>query len=175
MISTLAIGIPSGLHIALSIILGYAERYADGLATEAKPFSLIGFLFAAVLAVIAMAMVLFFGGSIPTMGYSVGLVAFMLRWVGKRRGKEKLTATVIATVGGLLVGGLQSGIILALMGIPFNWTSFVTLFRWPAILTIDAIALLWFTLNPIVHAVAGAQIGQRLGKQLEEMTMYWFW
>ena len=104
MISTLAIAIPSGLHIALSTVLGYASRYADGFPVEAKPFSLIGLLFAAVLAIIAMSMVLFFGGSIPTMGYSVGLVAFMLRWVGKHRGKEKITTTIIATVLGFLIG-----------------------------------------------------------------------
>ena len=175
MISTLAIAVPSGLHIALSATLGYATRLADGLPEEAKAFTVVGFLFIAVLAVIAMSMLLFFGGSIPTMGYTVGLVSFMLYWVGKRRGREKLTSTILATLLGLLVGCVQSGLILAVMGLPLNWSSFVTLFRWPAILTIDGIALLWFTLNPIVHAIAGAQIGQRLGKQIEDMTIYWFW
>ena len=69
----------------------------------------------------------------------------------------------------------RRAIILALLSLRPSWASYATLFRWPAILTIDAIALLWFTLNPFVHAFSGAQIGRRLGKQLEDMTMYWFW
>jgi len=175
MISTLAIAIPSGLHIALSVVLGYAQRLSDGLPAQARPFSLLGFIFAAILSIVAMSMVLFFGGSIPTMAYSVGLVSYMLRWVGKRRGREKLAASIIAGVLGFLVGCLQSGIILALMSLRPAWSLYASIFRWPAILSIDGIALLWFTLNPIVHTVAGVQIGQRLGVLLEEMTTYWFW
>ena len=71
MLATLGIGIPAGLHISLSAVLGYAVRIQDGLPAQAKPFTLMGFVFGAILAVIAMAMVLFFLLSIPTMrGFS---------------------------------------------------------------------------------------------------------
>jgi hypothetical protein len=52
---------------------------------------------------------------------------------------------------------------------------YALLFRWPAIMSIDGIALLWLTVNPLANAVAGAQIGFRLGKQLEELTTFYFW
>jgi len=175
MLATLAIAIPGGLHIGLSTILGYAVRYADGVPIEARAFSLFGFIFASLLGVIALAMILFFGGSIPTMMYSMGLVAYMLRWLGKRRGREKLASTIIGSVLGLLIGILETAIGLLLMGLKLNWAQCVTLFNWPAILTIDGIALLWLSVTPLVHAIAGAQIGWRLGKQLEELTLYWFW
>jgi len=175
MLATLLVAIPGGLHIGLSTILGYAVRYADGLPAEARAFSLFGFIFASLLGVIALAMILFFGGSIPTMMYSMGLVAYMLRWLGKRRGREKLASTIIGGVLGLLVGVLETAIGLLLMGLKLNWAQYVTLFNWPAILTIDGIALLWLSATPLVHAAAGAQIGWKLGQELEKLTMYWFW
>jgi hypothetical protein len=46
---------------------------------------------------------------------------------------------------------------------------------WPAVLSIDGIALVWLTFYPIVSAFAGAQAGWRLGKQLDELSLYWFW
>ncbi len=175
MLTTLAIAIPSGLHIALSVMLGYASRYADGLPAESKSFALFGFIFAAILAIIAMAMILFFALSIPTMVYSMGLIALMLRWVGKRLPREKLASTIIGSVLGLLIGIASSMLIFLLTDIQVSGTLYATLFRWPAILTVDGIVLLWFTLNPLINAVAGAQIGWRLGKQLEEISLYWFW
>jgi riboflavin transporter FmnP len=175
MLSTLAIAIPAGLHIALSANLGYTARFAEGLPAEAKAFSLVGFFFTAIMAIIAMSMLLFFGGSIPTMAYSVGLVSLMLRWVGKRWGREKLAASIIGGVMGLAVGCLETLVVVTLMNLSLTWPTYATLFRWPAILTVDGIALLWFSLAPFVNAVAGVQIGYRLGKQLEEMTTYWFW
>jgi len=88
MLSTLAIGVPAGLHIALSATLGYATRL-DSLSQEPKAFSLMGFLFISILALVAMAMVLFFLLAIPTMAYSMLLVATMLQWMRKFRGREK--------------------------------------------------------------------------------------
>jgi hypothetical protein len=189
MLATLAIAIPAGLHIALSVTLGYAIRYAQGLPAEARAFSVATFIFVAILAVIAMAMGLFFGilaviamamglffgGSIPTMAYSVGLVSYMLRWVGKRRGRERLTASIIGGVLGLIVGSLETAVVFALMNLSFSLNAYATFFQWPEILTVDGIALLWFSLNPLANLAAGVQIGYRLGKQLEEMTTYWFW
>jgi len=175
MLATLAIAIPSALHIALSTTLGYTVRYADGLPDETKAFTLFGFIFVTILAVIAMAMVMFFGGAIPTMLYSMGLVAFMLRWAGKRRGREKLTSTIIGGVLGLLTGILGSAVLHLLTGLSLSGSLYATLFRWPAILSVDGIVLLWTTLNPLAQAAAGAQIGWRLGKQIELITLYWFW
>ena len=175
MLATLAITIPAGVHIALAVTLGYAVRYAEGLPTQAKPFSLSGFVFALLLAIIALAMLQFFVGSIPTMGYSVALVVVMLGWVGKRRGREKLASTIGGIVCGLLIGGLESAAGFTLMNFAPNAATYALLFRWPAIMSVDGIALLWLTLNPLANAIAGAQIGFRLGKQLKELTTFYFW
>jgi hypothetical protein len=175
MLATLAVAIPAGLHVALSVALGYAVRYADGLPPEAKTFSLFGFIFAAILAAVVIAMVLFFGGTIPTMLYSMGMVHFMLRWAGKRRGKVKLTSTVISSVLGLICGILGSALLALLMSIRPSWALYVTVFRWPEIMTVDGIVLLWTVVNPFAQAIAGAQIGWRLGKQIELISLYWFW
>lgn len=175
MLATLAIAIPASLHIALSTTLGYATRYAQGLPAEQKPFTLFGFLFAALLAVVACSMLMFFGGAITTMAYSAGLVALMLRWAGKRWGRERLAGTIIGAVTGLLNGLLGTALIFLLTNIQPSWTLYAALFRWPEILSIDGIVLLWFTLNPLAQAAAGGQIGWRLGKQIEQLTLYWFW
>jgi len=175
MLTTLAVAIPAGVHIALAATLGYAVRYAEGLPTQANPFSLSGFVFTWLLAVIALAMLQFFVGSIPAMGYSVALVAAMLRWVGKRRGREKLVSTIAGSVCGLLIGVLESAAGFTLMSFAPSATAYALLFRWPAIMSIDGIALLWLTVNPLTNAIAGAQIGSRLGKQLEELTAFYFW
>jgi hypothetical protein len=175
MLATLAIAIPAGIHIGLSVTLGYAVRLADGLPAQPRPFSLFTFLFASLLAVIALSMLLFFGGSIPTMGYSMGLIAFMLRWIGKHHGREKLTSTIFGAVLGLLVGILEAAVGLLLMNLSLGLGTYATLFRWPAIMTIDGIALLWLTLTPPVHAIAGAQVGYRLGEDLERLLLYRFW
>jgi hypothetical protein len=53
--------------------------------------------------------------------------------------------------------------------------AYFTLFRWPAILSVDGIVLLLLTLYPLTSAGAGVQIGWRLGKHLEEMQLDWFW
>jgi len=175
MLATLTIAIPASLHIALAATLGYAMRYAEGLPAQANPFSVSRFILVWLLAIVALAMLQFFVGSIPTMGYSVVLVAAMLRWLGKRRGREKLVSTIAGGVCGLLIGGLESAAGFVVMNQTPNGAAYATLFRWPAIMSVDGIALLWLTVNPLVNAIAGGQIGFRLGKQLEELTMYYFW
>jgi hypothetical protein len=175
MLTTLAIAIPSGLHIALSVILGYAVRLEEGLPPGPKDFAFMGFILIAIVALIAMSMVLFFLLAIPTMAYSMAMVFFMLRWAGKRLRKERLTSTIIGSVMGLIVGVLSSALLFLLMDFRPTGSLYATVLRWPEILTIDGIVLLWFSLNPLFNAIAGAQIGWRLGKLIEEMTLYWFW
>jgi hypothetical protein len=175
MVATLGIGIPAGLHISLSAALGYAIRIQDGLPEQAKQFSLMGFAFTAIIAIIAMAMILFFLLAIPTMAYSMGLVALMLRWVSKRRPKQKLASTMIGAMMGLLVGLGGSAIVFLLVDIPPSLGLYGKLFRWPEILSVDGIIVLWFSISPLLNAGAGAQIGWRLGKQLDAITQHWFW
>jgi hypothetical protein len=175
MLVTIGIGVPCGLHIALSAILDYAARLEDGLPAQANQFTVMGFLFAAILAIIAMAMVLFFALAIPTMAYSMGLIAVMLRWVGKRRPRERLVSTIAGAVLGLIVGIASTALIFLLVNIAPSFSLYAQIFRWPEILSIDGIILFWFSLSPVANAGAGAQIGWRLGKQLEEMRQYWYW
>jgi hypothetical protein len=173
MLSTLTIGVPAGLHIALSATLGYATRLSD-MPQGSKAFSMMGFIFISILALVAMAMVLFFLLAIPTMAYSMILVATMLRWMRKFRGREKVVPTIVGAILGLIIGVGTSALIFLLSNVHPTPASYGSIFRWPEILTIDGIILLWFTLNPLLNAVAGAQIGWRLGKMLDQMTMYWF-
>ena len=175
MLATLGIGIPAGLHISLGVGLGYARRLAEELPTQAKSFTLMGFLFGAVLAIIAMTMVLFFLLAIPTMAYSMVLIALMLRWVGKRWPRQKLASTIIGSLMGLLVGLATSAIVFLLVDAVPSFSLYGAVFRWPEILTVDGIVLLWFTVSPLLNAGAGAQIGWRLGKQLDAISQYWFW
>jgi hypothetical protein len=175
MLSTLIIAGLGGLYIGLSTTLGYAVRYADGLPDQAKPFAFFGFFFTSILAFLALAMLLFFGTSIPTMAYSMALVWGMLRWVGKRWGREKLVSTLFGAALGLLTGLLSAAMASVVLGVRVDGMAYFTLFRWPAILSVDGIVLLLLTLYPLTSAGAGVQIGWRLGKHLEEMQLYWFW
>ena len=175
MYGTLLVACMAGLHIGLSVTLGYAARYADGLPAEDKAFSLFGFIFVSLLAMIALAVVVFFASAIPTMVYNIVLVWLMLRWLGTRWGREKLASTLMGAAMGLLVGLMGTALGVLLVGLRFDWATYTTLFRWPAILSIDGIALLWLTLYPLISAGAGVQVGWRLGKQLEELTLYWYW
>ena len=175
MLATLTVAIPAGLHIALSAGLGYAVRYAEGLPDQARSLTVLGFIFTALLAIVAMSMIFFFVGAIPTMAYSMALVAVMLRWLTKVRGHERLVCTIAGGVLGLLMGAAESTVIWLLIGTMPTWEAAVTMLQWPAILTIDAISLIWLTVNILANAGAGIQIGWRLAKLLEQLTMYWFW
>lgn len=175
MFAALAIAIPTGMHIGLSVTLGYAVRYANGLPAEPRDFSLFGFLFAALLGFIFLSMALFFGGVMPTMLYSIGLVAYMLRWLEKRRGHVKRVSILLGGILGLLLGVLLSATGFLLLSLSPSLETYTTLFHWPEILTFEGIALLWLTVLPAATAVAGSQTGRKLGDQLETLTMHWFW
>jgi hypothetical protein len=175
MLTTLAIAIPAGLHIAFSALTGYAVRYSAGVPEEPTTFSVFGFVFVSILAIVAMAMVMFFMLAIPTMAYSMGLVAFMLRWIGKHRQRIPMTSAVIGAVLGLIIGLLSTAVVFLLLDIQPTLSFYRAVLRWPAVLTVDGIVLVWFSLNPLANAAAGTQIGWRLGKQLEEVTLYWYW
>jgi hypothetical protein len=175
MLSTLVVAGLGGLHIGLSGVLGYLVRYEDGLPAEAQQFTFFSFLFISLLAMVALAMILFFGSAIPTMGYAMALVAGMLRWVGKRWPKVRLWSTVFGAVAGLLVGVALSTLGVLLFDLNLGPALYARLLSWPAILTIDGIALLWLTFYPALSAIGGAQVGWRLGKQLDELSLYWFW
>ena len=175
MLATLATAIPGSLHIALAVRLGYALRLEDFARVEPKSFSLVAFFFIAIVAVIALSMLFFFMLAIPTMGYSMGLVALMLRWAGKRRRRERLVSTISGSVMGLILGVASSALVSLLMNLQPTWALYAVVLHWPEILSVDGIALIWLTLNPLFCAIAGAQIGWRLGKMIEAITMYWFW
>lgn len=174
MVVTLGVAVPAGLHIALSAILGYAVRYEDLAGVEPRTFAVFGFILASLLAVIGMAMLLFFILSIPTMAYSMLLVVIMLRWVGRRLPREKLSSAIIGGVMGLLLGIGSSAVVFLLTDLTPAPALYAELLRWPAVMTIDAIVLIWFSLNPLLNAAAGAQIGWRLGKMLEELSLYYW-
>lgn len=174
MLVTLGIAIPGGLHIALSAILGYAVRYQDLAKVEPRTFALFGFLMASLLAAVALAMLLFFVLAVPTMAYSMLLVVIMLHWVGRRLPREKLASSLIGALFGLLVGLGASTVVFLLTDLVPSPSLYAQLLRWPAVLTIDAIVLIWFSLNPLLNAAAGAQIGWRLGKMLEELSLYYW-
>jgi hypothetical protein len=173
MLSTLAIGIPAGLQIALSVVLGYAMRL-DRFNSQPKAFSAMGFIFISILAIVAMAMVLFFLLAIPTMIYSMILVATMLRWMRTFRGREKVVPTIVGAILGFLIGVGTSTLIFLLSSVSPSPAAYAAVLRWPQILSIDGIILLWFTLSPLINAIAGGQIGWRLGVILDQMTMYWY-
>lgn len=175
MLSTLIVAGLGGLQIGLSVTLGYAVRLEAGLPDQAKPFALFGFLFVSGLAMVALAMVFFFGTSIPTMAYSMVLVWGMLRWVGKRRGRDKLASTLFGAASGLLTGVLLVAMAALVFDARMDGAAYVRLFRWPEILSVDSIVLSVLTLYPLTSTGAGAQIGWRLGKHIEQMQLYWFW
>jgi hypothetical protein len=175
MFATLAVAIPAALQVGLSATLGYAVRYASGLPSQAKSVSLSGFIFPALLAFIGLSMAIFFSLAMPTMLYSAGLVAFMLRWLEKRRGHIKRASIILGSVLGLLVGLLISATGFLVLDLGPSLGNYGTFFRWPEILTFEGISLLWLTLLPVATAAAGAQTGRKLAQQLEALTMHWFW
>ena len=175
MLAVLAIAIPAGLHIGLSASLRHLVRFAEGAAGQGRAFAPVPFLFASLLGIVALGVLLFFANAIPTMAYGIGLVALMLRWPRKWRGSEKRVSTVTGALLGLAVGLLVAAAGSLLLDIGLSWGLYAQLLRWPAILTIDGIALLWLTITPVAHAVAGAQLGWKVGKQVEDFFLYRFW
>ena len=172
---TLVIGISAGLHTGLSAALGYLVRYADGLPDGAQAFSLAGFLFTSLLTVLALCVLLFFSGAVPVMAYSVVLVFLMLRWAAKLGGRAKALSTLFGGVLGSVTGLLVASLWALLTNVSPTWALYGVLVRWPKVMSVDGVALLWITLLPLAHAAAGAQIGWRLGKLLDDWLSYRFW
>jgi len=175
MIGVLVTTIPCGLHIGLSAALGHLARYAQEPPAQLKGFSVSGFVFTSLLSIVALTVFLFFVEAIPTMLYSMGMVALILRWPRRWRGQEKRASIVAGILLGLLMGLLVAAGGFLLLELAPSRALYDTLLDWPSILSIDGIALFWLTLMPVVHSVAGAQIGARLGKQMEEYLLYRFW
>jgi hypothetical protein len=175
MFTILVAAIPAGAQVGLSATLGYATRYTDGMAVDPKAFSLFGFLFAWLLAFLAIALALFAFSAIPMLLYNGVLVAIMLRLLRRRREHLKRASIILGCALGLLLGILLSSVGFLVTGLQPAPETYATLFQWPEIMTIDGIALLWLTLLPLVTAAAGARSGRKLGSQLEALTMQWFW
>ena len=175
MLAVLAIAIPCGLHLGLSAAMRQLARYAPGTAAPIEGFSPFGFVFASLLSMVALAVLLFFVESIPTMAYGMGMVALMLHWPKRWRGQERRASIVTGTIVGLIVGLLVAAGGGLLLDLCPSLDLYGSLFRWPAILSIDGITLLWLTLTPVAHGVAGAQLGAKLGKQMEEYLLYRMW
>ena len=175
MFTILAIGVPAGAHVGLSAALGYATPYVEGMAAEPKAFSLFGFLFAWLLAFLAIALALFAFAAIPTLLYNGVLVAMMLRLMRRRREHLKRASIILGCFLGLLLGLLLSTVGFLITDLRPTLETYATFFHWPEIMTTDGIALLWLSLLPIIMAAAGARSGRKLGSQLEALTMQWFW
>jgi hypothetical protein len=175
MLAVLATVVPSGLHLGLSSAMGQLARYAPDTASPIEGFSPFGFVFASLLGMLGLSVLMFFVEAIPTMACSMGLVSLVLHWPRQWRGQERRVSTVVGTVVGLIIGLLVAAGGFALLGLSLSRDLYGSLFRWPAILSIDGIATLWLTLTPLVHSVAGAQLGINLGKQMEEYLLYRFW
>ena len=173
MITALCIAIPAGLHSGLSATLGYFTRYAELLAVEAKSFALGSFIFSSLAGVLVMCMMLFFGIAIPTMLYTMGLVVFSLNWLKKRRGRDKLANAIVGGILGFLFGAPCTVLLLILIDMKPSGLLYAELIRWPAVLTIDAIILLWFTLLPIFNVIGGVRSGLKIAKIVENIKMYW--
>jgi hypothetical protein len=175
MFTVLAIAIPAGAHVGLSAALGYATRYVDGMVIESQAFSFSGFVFAWVLAFIALALALFACAAIPTLLYNGVLVALMLRLLRRRRERLKQISIILGSLLGLLLGIFLSGVGFLVTGLQLDLDTYATFFQWPEILTMDGFVLLWLTLLPFVTATAGGRSGRKLGAQLDALTMQWFW
>ena len=175
MLAVLVIAIPSGLHMGLSAAMGHLVRHAPGAAAQIEGFATSRFVFTSLLSMVVLAVFLFFVEAIPTMAYGMGMVALMLRWPRRWRGQERRASIVTGTLVGLIVGLLVAAGGFSLLGLSPSRDLYGVLFRWPAILSIDGIAILWLTLTPVAHSVAGAQLGAKLGKQMEEYLLYRFW
>jgi hypothetical protein len=174
MISGLSIAIPAGLHCGLSATLGYLSRYEEGLPATAKAFSVGSFIGITLLAVMALIMTVFFGSAIPTMLYTMIEVIFSLQWLKKRRGKDKLVNAIAGGILGFLFGIPCTALVMLLTNISLPNASTAELFRWPGILSIDSIVLVWSMLFPLINIIGGVRSGWQIGKIAETVQMYWF-
>lgn len=174
MITSLCVAIPAGLQSGLGATLGYLSRYSDGLAVEANAFSLGSFIFSSLAGMLVLCMAMFFGTAIPTMLYTMGLVSFSLRWLRKRRSRDKLANAIAGGILGFLFGMPCTALVLLLIEMQPNGSLYAELMRWPVILSIDGIILLWSTLMPFLNIIGGVRSGLKIGEIAANVKMYWY-
>ena len=174
MITALSIAIPAGLHSGLSANLGFFIRYAEAVGMEPKAFALGPFIWASLAGVLVLCMALFFGIAIPTMFYTMGLVQFSLFWLRKRWERDKLATAIVGGILGLLFGTPCTVLVMLLIDMRLYGSLYAELMRWPAILTVDGIVLLWFTLLPAINVIGGVRSGLKIGEIAENVKMHWF-
>lgn len=174
MITSLSIAIPAGLHSGLSSNLGFFTRYADVAAVVPRAFTVGSFIWASLGGMLVLCMAMFFGTAIPTMLYTMGLVQFSLFWLRKRWKRDKLANAIAGGILGLLFGAPCSLLVMLLTDMRFSPLLYLELLRWPAILTIDGIVLLWFTLLPVINIIGGVRSGLKIGGIAETVKMNWF-
>jgi hypothetical protein len=175
MLSALCIAIPAGLHVGLSANLGYFIRHAEVLTVEARAFALGSFLFSSLGGMLVLCMALFFGIAIPTMLYTMGLVSFSLFWLRKRWGRDKLANAVAGGILGFLFGTPCTVLVMLLIDMRPSASLYAEVMRWPSILTIDAIVLVWFILLPLINAIGGVRSGFKIAGIIENLKMYWIY
>lgn len=174
LISGLCFAIPAGLQCGLSITLGYFVRVADGLPDTADPFVLGRFFWMSLFSAFILTMILFFSTSIPTMLYTLGLVQFSLFWLRKRKGHDKRANAIAGAILGFLFGLPCTALGLMLANISPYPALYSELLRWPYILSIDGIFMLWMTALPFLGIIGGVRSGFQIGEIAERVQMYWF-
>jgi hypothetical protein len=174
MITTLSIAIPAGLHGGLSSCLGYFIRFSEIAKAEPKAFALGSFFWLSMAGILVLCMATFFGIAIPTMLYTMGLVRFSLFWLRKRWDRDKLANAIAGGILGLLFGTPCTVLVMLLVDMRFSLSLYAQLLRWPALLTIDGIVLLWFTLLPVVNIIGGVRSGIKIGEIVDNVKMHWF-
>ena len=174
MITVLAIAIPAGLHIGLSSNLGFFIRYSEAADVVPKAFALGSFIWTSLAGILVLSMALFFGIAIPTMLYTMGLVQFSLFWLRKRWDRDKVANGIAGGILGLLFGTPCTAMVMLLVDMRPSGALYAELMRWPAILTIDGIVLLWFTLLPVINIIGGVRSGLKIAEIVENVKMHWF-
>lgn len=173
MITALSIGVLSGIQVSLSSAMGYFVRYADGLPAAAHPVTLGGFVGIWLIAFLAVTMILFFGGAIPVMAYTMGLVSLMLYRLRKRRGRERLVGAIGGGLLGCLCGLPCWWLILMITDMIPNWSFYAAILRWPAIMSVDGVIGIWGVMLPLLNIIGGVRSGYKIGKMIQDVQMLW--
>jgi hypothetical protein len=174
MITALSVAIPAGIQIGLSANLGYLTRLAEGVTTGGKAFTLGPFIFSSLAGILVLCMVMFFGIAIPTMFYTMGLVWFSLQWLRKRLSRDKLANAIAGGILAFLFGTPCTILVMLLTEMTPNLALYADLLRWPAILSIDAIVLIWATLTPFLNIIGGVRSGLKIAAIVENVKLYWY-
>jgi|GEM_PF-6648249 len=172
LLSGLCLAVPAGLHCGLSITLGYFARLTD-MPAMADPFSVGRFFWMSLISAFILVMILFFSMAIPTMLYTIGLVRFSLFWLRKRKGHDRRANAVMGGILAFLFALPCSAFGLIMVDIAPRPDLYIELLRWPVILTIDGLFLLWMTLLPFIAIIGGVRSGIKLGEIAERVQIYW--